>query len=490
MPLHSPASQPLPQPAPFGALGDDTHDRPDGELAVQGSLPKRLNGILYRNGPGRFHRGGQSKRTVLDGDGVIQRLQLADGRAHYARRFVRTPKFLAEDAANRFLWPTWTTSLPGLLPNLRQHIQGQAGVTTYQVNGKLLALDEGGSPGFGIDRDSLATMGPASLGLPDADAMPKAHARYVAATGDWLFASTRYGFKGMLIDLVRHRPDGTRIATPTVVSPRLGYVHDFAVSARHAVFNLQAVRLHGLRYLAGLASFTECLEWAPKMGNIVLAIDLDTGACRSFEAPAAWAWHLANAYEHGGDIVADFVGYDDPGHFLGPHAQLAAIMRGEDGVHGAAGTLRRYVMTADGRLTETIMAEGNFEFPSVDGRVGAAEHGRIYLTTGAGTGMLHTGIAAFDTRSGRLDAYDFGPQVNAGEPVFAADPGRGIDQGWLLTQILDTASGTSGFAVLDARNLAAGPVATVDLGETMPLSFHGCWVAGVQVFAGGGSPLA
>jgi carotenoid cleavage dioxygenase len=33
------------------------------------------------------------------------------------------------------------------------------------------------------------------------------------------------------------------------------------------------------------------------------------------------------------------------------------------------------------------------------------------------------------------------------------------------------------FAVLDARNVAAGPVATVELGETMPISLHGQWVA-------------
>jgi hypothetical protein len=36
--------------------------------------------------------------------------------------------------------------------------------------------------------------------------------------------------------------------------------------------------------------------------------------------------------------------------------------------------------------------------------------------------MLHTGIAALDTRTGELDSYDFGGFVNTGEPVFAADP--------------------------------------------------------------------
>ncbi|RZL78917.1 MAG: hypothetical protein EOP66_07605, partial [Sphingomonas sp.] len=31
-------------------------------------------------------------------------------------------------------------------------------------------------------------------------------------------------------------------------------------------------------------------------------------------------------------------------------------------------------------------------------------------------------------------------------------------------------------AILDTRDLAAGPVAVIELGETVPISFHGHWV--------------
>ena len=241
----------------------------------------------------------------------------------------------------------------------------------------------------------------------------------------------------MRIDIVHHRRDGIRVATPTVISRSIGYLHDFAATDRHANFSLQAVRLHGLRFMAGLASFTECLDWGPELGNLVLLIDLATGAHRAFEAPSAWAWHMANAYEHGSDVIMDFVGYDDPGHFIGPDVQLAAIMHGEDGVHGAPGTIRRYVFSADGKLTETVLAAGNFEFPSIDGRASGAKHEHIYVTTGLSGGMLHTGIAALAPRTGKLDTYDFGAFVNTGEPMFAADPQVGLDQGWLMTQTLD-----------------------------------------------------
>jgi all-trans-8'-apo-beta-carotenal 15,15'-oxygenase len=232
-----------------------------------------------------------------------------------------------------------------------------------------------------------------------------------------------------------------------------------------------------MRFLAGLASYTECLEWSPDDGNTVLLIDLATGEYQSFEAPPAWTWHMGNAYEHGDDVVVDFVGYDNPGHFLGTEAQLAAVMRGEQGVNGAPGTIRRYILSRNGQLTESVIADGNFEFPSIDWRTIGSKHERLYVTTSATGGMLHTGIAALNTATGTLDSYDFGPLVNAGEPIFAADPRRGLDEGWLITQTLDLERGTSGFSLLDAQNVAAGPVASVELGETMPISFHGQWVA-------------
>lgn len=60
---------------------------------------------------------------MLDGDGVIQRLEIADGAARYARCFVQTPKLAAEEAAGRFVTPTWVTSASGLFANVGQHIQ-------------------------------------------------------------------------------------------------------------------------------------------------------------------------------------------------------------------------------------------------------------------------------------------------------------------------------------------------------------------------------
>lgn len=125
---------------------------------IEGTLPADMSGTLYRNGPGLFERNGYRKQHLLDGDGLVQRLAIRDGKAHYSNAFVNTPKLQAEEEAGKYLHATWTTRRPGgVLSNLMGgDISSQAGVTVYPVNGKIAARDEGGAT-FLLDPETLET---------------------------------------------------------------------------------------------------------------------------------------------------------------------------------------------------------------------------------------------------------------------------------------------------------------------------------------------
>lgn len=89
----------------------------DVPLPIEGSLPPGLSGVPFRDGPGRFERGGRRYAHPFDGDGHVVRIELGadsgSGRAvgngsagavpvaRYTSRFVRTADFLAEKAAGR-----------------------------------------------------------------------------------------------------------------------------------------------------------------------------------------------------------------------------------------------------------------------------------------------------------------------------------------------------------------------------------------------------
>ena len=63
-----------------------------------------------------------------------------------------------------------------------------------------------------------------------------------------------------------------------------------------------------------------------------------------------------------------------------------------------------------------------------------------------------------------------------GESVFAADPdGSTEDDGWLLNIVYDDRRDASDLVVLDARDITAGPVATVHMPRRVPFGFHANW---------------
>src|SRR5690625_625504 len=463
----------------FSALAHNTKARTIADCHIQGRIPTELEGTLYMNGPGIFTRGEHSKKSILDGDGIIQKLNLTKGRAHYSRRFVQTEKLIAEKNRQEFLHPTWTTKSSTVLSNVGGRIKSQAGITVTLFKNQLYALDEV-APAYRLDPQTLETLGTAHFHLPDKDQAIKAHTRYLPKSKSWLLASTRMGRHGMSIDFIRHYANGQFKKTPTVISPRMVYFHDFAATERFALVILQPAFIRPFKFLSGQISFKEALDWQPDKGNIILVIDLETGAQQKFTAPSAWVWHIANAYEYSNQLIMDFVGYDNPEHFLGPDAQLSAIIKGQAGNPGAPGTLRRYVInTHNGQLKQEIIATGSYEFPNIAPESSGQHHHTIYATRGTTEkGIFHHQIAAVQADTGQLELFDFGPETNVFEPVYAYSRTNTNGKAWLITQFLDSRHNRSGFAILDARQLAEGPIAVITLDETLPMSFHGQWVAG------------
>ena len=479
MPLNKPRSgTPLSSDRQWRtALGRSLREELDYEPHVEGALPAGLEGRLYRNGPGLFERSGYRKQHLLDGDGMLQCFDFSSTGVRYRNRFVRTEKFIAEETAGTFIYPTWTTRAPGgTVANFGGHIKSQAGVTTLVKDGRLLALDEV-IPPYVLDPATLETIGrftfPEGVGIPGC----KAHTKTDPRNGDWILAATEYGRTMTLRWLVLAR-DGTVKAQGAVKSPRMTYLHDFMVTGRYIIFVLHPVEFSPFGMLLGLRSFTDSLTWTPEQGNLVMVLDRSGGEPVLIEAPAAYMWHSLNAYEHNGAIVADFVGYDTPDHFIGRAPAFAAVMRGEDGEAEFPGTIRRYVIDLKAKaLRQEIIHAGNHEFPMLDLRLGPGKHRYGYFACGRSGDWILDGVARVDMDNGAREEFRFGPRHFVGEPIFAPR-GSNEDDGWLLTQVHSDEVEKNFLAVFDAGDLAAGPVAQVQLRHHVPLSFHGYWDAG------------
>lgn len=453
------------------------------QLKINGEIPKNLRGTLFRNGPGLFDRDGVKKKHLLDGDGFIQAVSINEQSATYRSRFVQTEKYKAEEKAQRFLYPTWSTLAPKTLTkNLGARLLPQAGVTVVKRGDSLVAFDDTGHP-YELDWKTLETRrnlkGDNNYPLPSYNA----HNFFDSKSKQWIQFGMSYG-RVNKIHLSISKPDGSPDKQYDFPVDFSTYMHDFFVTENYVVFLVPALRFNPLKMLAGVSSFIDAFTWLPERANQLWVISRKTGELVSkIETEASFMWHSLNAFDRGDEIVADFVGYDEPDHFIGSDAEFHTMMKAQPGVASSPGTVRRYVINPKTqRINTTVVSEGYHEFPMINPSYYCREHSVGYFSKGSGAGTnLHNGLAKIDMESGAGQEYFYAEHTHVGEPIFVADKEHPQDEnrGWLISQFLDGEQGKSGFAIFSASRLGDGPVAELMMETHSPLSFHGWWTSEV-----------
>jgi len=76
----------------------------DDLAAVEGEIPRDLDGIYLRNTENPLHPALKVYHP-FDGDGMLHLVGFRDGKAFYRNRFIRTDGFLAENDVGAPLWP-------------------------------------------------------------------------------------------------------------------------------------------------------------------------------------------------------------------------------------------------------------------------------------------------------------------------------------------------------------------------------------------------
>jgi all-trans-8'-apo-beta-carotenal 15,15'-oxygenase len=455
------------------------------EPLVIGTIPAGLNGTFYRNGPGVYTRPNGRKGTIADGDGMIRMYRFGAGKVAYRSRLVQTAKLVEEQAAGKFVYGTWTSPTPADGKVTRAGSPNQAGVTTVVRNGKLYAHDEVNPP-WTLNPDTLESIATDNLRVADPTGL-KAHFRVDAKTDEWVLSDTVFSPTVPSHSAYIVSPDGKSTAKRTIAVGRnvpLCYSHDFFVTASSVMFFLQPA-FPDFQKLGQGVPFGKSLTWDAKQ-TTKLAIVSRTGDAEPIivEIPSNWMWHSANAYDRGNEIVADYVGYEQPDHFVeidGNEPAWYAYMNNRTGSYKYPGKLRRLVINKVTRsVKEEILDAGNNEFPVTDKRVHCYEHRNIYYIQAATGALWWSKIMRFDTTTGVADGYDFGPGYYLNEPVFAADTTAPVnlakaDLGWVLVPVFELATGVSSLAVFRADALGDGPIASVRLRTHDSFAFHGSW---------------
>lgn len=459
-----------------------TEEVTDVQLQLDGDLPPDLSGVLFRNGPGRFGRGGARYAHPFDGDGHIVRLDVGPRGVRLSNRFVRTAEFVAEERAGRLLYRNFGTNLPGgLAANLfRLRFKNAANTNVVWHAGRLLALWEGGLP-HRLDPHALSTLGSEDFDgrLRNRAAPPtlrwlaptlpfSAHPRLDAETGELFNFGVLFGSPNRLV-IYRVDRQG-RMDQPRMHDlPRFSFVHDFVVTRRWLCFLLPYADFDIPRALLGLKTPVSSLRLATERPMQALLIPRAGGSALSMEAVPGFVFHIAQGFERDdGALLMDVIRYGSYPSF----DDLDALF--EAAPPGALARLERLTLEPDAdQCSARPWSARAAELPTTaPGPVGG-ERRFIYSIGAAPERALpwFTALQRLDTRTGEMRVLDLSPNL-PGEPILV--PAADGSEGWLLSLVYQPDGEPSQLLVLRASDLAIQARATLPF--PVPIGFHGCWV--------------
>lgn len=414
------------------------------DLRVRGALPPELSGLYVRNGSNP--QSGDSTNWFL-GDGMLHGLEIEGGRVSwYRNRYIDTPYYRAG-----------VDYRDGFGPPLEGNHQSNVSLTWH--GGQLLASGEVGAP-YRIDPRNLDT-----LGWTDFDGALghsfTAHSKIDPQTGYLHFFG--YFFANPFLQYYVADPTGRVMHRTEIPVARGTMMHSFAITETDVVF-WECPAVFGAPAVHGGLPY----QWEPDYGSRIGVLPLGGNGAQTrwVEMPNGYVFHELNAFRDQEEIVLDVCRHESvpDGQIL-----LSSLPR-----------LHRWRVGTGSTMTfrdEGIIVDRGLEFPQIDRRFTgrAHQHGWcVELRENAET-LDPGGICHVDPATGGFTRWDPGVACQSGEAIFVpGGPSEG--EGWLMAIVYDRAADASDFVVLDAHDVARGPIAEVRLPHRVPHGFHGTWV--------------
>lgn len=446
---------------------------------IEGHVPTFIRGTYYLNGPARFELSGLQYRHWLDGDGMVCALRFEEDRVSFINRFVHSRKFTAEQKARRPLFRTFGTAFAGDLLKRKIMLESPVNVSIYPYRDSLLAFGEQGLP-YELDRVTLETRGEFNFSGALNDVSPfSAHPKFDRETGEMFNFGVAFSATDPLLHFYRFGAQGKLIYRRRL---RLDYpctLHDFGLSQSFAIFYLSPYLLNMRSLVLEDRTLMDSLEWQPERGSRLLVVSREMGTpIASVSIAPRHCLHFINCFEANKLLNIDVLELEQP--IYDQYQTLPDLF-----TDVCEGQPVRYVFDCTtGELRERRELDYRLapDFPSIDMRRAARPYEDFWMLGISSTGQL--GRKFFDqlvhaswNGHASSDIYQAPPgHYLAGEPVFIPDPSQ-VEAGSILCQVFDARRVESFFAIFDASDVSAGPLARLRLKTPIYLGFHATFAA-------------
>lgn len=435
-------------------------------LTVLGTLPPEMDGLFVRNGPNPQCPPIKQYQWVV-ADGMLHGVRIQGGMASYRNRYVRTQGWQDEHAAGKALYPNLALDpLPVMLATVLKNLfqrrpanKNPANTALVWHDGRLLALWEGGEA-HEIKVPSLDTVGPYTYGGQLKHAFT-AHPKVDPTTGELLCFG--YGLSKPYVQYSVVNAQGHIAHTTPIDLPRPIMMHDFAVTARYALFLDLPMTISLWRMLRG----GPVLKYEPELGARIGVLPRYAMGQEItwFAISPCYVFHTLNAYEDGEEVVLLACRTQEfPDPLFMPQAFTPVMYRWR--LNLKTGTTR-----------EEALDDLPSDFPRInEGLMGRQTR---YGYTAKFVKFESSELFKYDHAQGRTERHVHGPGRFGGEGVFVPRPNaRAEDDGWLVTYVYDAAEDSSELVVIEAQDFRAPPVARVRIPGRVPHGLHGAWIPG------------
>jgi carotenoid cleavage dioxygenase-like enzyme len=434
------------------------------EPRIRGRIPQGLRGALFRNGPNPQFDPGPNYHPFI-GDGMIHAFWLAEGRARYANRYVRTPRWLTEHEAGRPLFGGM--GLPSD-PSVEKILSGGANTHIVYHAGKLMALQEGSNP-FELAKGDLTSKGWVQTG-----GRFTAHPKIDPNSGEmmWFAYSSGEGPLNPYLDYGISDASGRIVRRDRFKAPYCSMVHDFIVTKNYTAFPVLPLTGDIGRAKRGLPAFA----WEPEKGAFVglMARGASVDSVRWIEVDPVYVFHPANAYEEDGHLHCDMMEYPSAPLFPNPDGSRRTPVRARL-VHWTID-----LNDSAARVIRTPVSDLVGEFPRIDERFAGLPYRHCWQAANVemSEALLFDSLAHLDLKSRRQTLRRFSHGDSVGEPVFVPRSATAAEgDGWILAVVHRAGEGRSDLLILNAQDIGGEPEAVLELPCRVPAGFHGSWVS-------------
>lgn len=439
-------------------------------LSIEGKIPNDLRGTFYRNGPGKHERGEQRYQHLFEGDGMLQRFHIDNGKIQHQGKFVNTPKFQKEQKAQRFLYSAPDTKIANALPVSSSNTVNTANANVIVVGDDLWALWEGGTAtrinSQTLEYKQQITLGENSKYDQSLKGLPFSAHPKIQADGDiWNF-----GLNGTGHIVLYHLSALGQVKNVKLVNANYqgSMLHDFLMTEKHLLLILPSLTTNRSVGNSQQGYFSR-IGFDNNLPMRVLVVSKsDLTIVRQYELPPGFAFHYGNAWEENdGSIHFDASLHSS----IDVLHHLSDVMYGNINDSNINAKLALFTLRKNGSVEQTILDKTS-EFPRICDHLVGLKNENLYHLSSNNDNMWSDSVNCFNASTGKHDTFTFGSEYLVEEHISVC-PQNKEGTGYLIGTALHVPSKRTCLNIFHASNLAKGPIARAWLNHHLPLGFHG-----------------